>query len=159
MCTPASFFISPAPLESRLGPTLLQCTGMVDRSGTCSRKPAIPLLCTVVDPYETGTQDKLPVCARRPRPLRAGDEGRAGAPYGRRIPYCRADGNLRLWSGADTPGSNERVRRSPRPSLGWPVWSAVFGPGIPCLEAWGAVKVVKVSAGQTLHIPHHAPCR
>ena len=39
--------------------------------------------------------------------------------------YRRACGNLRLWSGADTHGPNERVR----PPQG--IWTAVLGPGIP----------------------------
>ncbi len=56
--------------------------------------------------------------------------------------YRRACGNLRLWSGGDNQATNERVRRSRRtPSVRF----AVFGPGIPCLEAWGAVN--KVSRG------------
>src|SRR5258707_5256794 len=69
-------------------------------------------------------------------PLRAGDEGRPGAPCGRLPAYRRAYGNLRLWSGADTQGAHERVRRSRQ---GTPVRFARFGPGIPCLQAWGVV--------------------
>jgi hypothetical protein len=49
--------------------------------------------------------------------------------------YRRADGNRRLWSGADTQGSNERVRPS------GPACAAVFGPGIPRLQPWGAVNL------------------
>src|SRR5260221_8500363 len=72
-------------------------------------------------------------------PVRAGDEGRPGAPCGRLPAYRRACGNLRLWSGAATQGAHERVRRSRQ---GTPVRFAVFGPGIPCLQAWGVVKMV-----------------
>ena len=39
--------------------------------------------------------------------------------------YRRACGNLRLWSGAENHGPNERVR----PPQG--IWTAVLGPGIP----------------------------
>ena len=69
-------------------------------------------------------------------PLRAGDEGRPGAPCGRLPAYRRACGTRRLWSGAAPQGSNERVRRSRQ---GTPVRFAVFGPGLPCLQAWGVV--------------------
>src|SRR5260221_3373152 len=71
-------------------------------------------------------------------PLRAGDDWRPGAPCGRLPAYRRACGKLRLWSGAATHGAHERVRRSRQ---GTPVRFAVFGPGIPCLQAWGVVKL------------------
>jgi len=51
-------------------------------------------------------------------PLRAGDEWRPGTPCGRLLAYRRACGNLRLWSGADDQGSNERVSRSQRLAFG-----------------------------------------
>src|SRR5260221_14697540 len=80
-------------------------------------------------------------------------KGAPGAPCGRLPAYRRACGNLRLWSGAATQGAHERVRRSRQ---GTPVRFAVFGPGIPCLQAWGGVKleVVPAPACVAHRLPH-----
>src|SRR5258708_12696562 len=87
--------------------------------------------------WKTFAMRSFIILRQKTPPLRAGDEWRPGAPGGRLPAYRRACGNLRLWSGADTQGSNERVRRSRQ---GTPVQFAVFGPGIPCLQAWGVAK-------------------
>src|SRR5260221_14708828 len=78
--------------------------------------------------WKTFAMRSVIILRQKTPPLRAGDEWRPGAPCGRLPAYRRACGNLRLWSGADTQGSNERVRRSRQ---GTPVRFAVFGPGIP----------------------------
>ena len=72
--------------------------------------------------------EQLIILRQKTLHFRAGDEWRPGTPCGRLPAYRRACGNLRLRSGADTQGSNERVRRSRQ---GTPVRFAVFGPGIP----------------------------
>src|SRR5258706_12507788 len=51
-------------------------------------------------------------------PFRAGDEWRSSSPCATLPAYRRACGNLRLWSGADNQGPNERVSRSQRFAFG-----------------------------------------
>src|SRR5260221_14224683 len=62
--------------------------------------------------------DLLIFLRQKTPPFRAGDEWRSSSPWATLPAYRRACGNLRLWSGADNQGPNERVSRSQRFAFG-----------------------------------------